>query len=262
MELRGRGPAALPALDPASPTLTPLGYPIGAAWDDTEPTGAGVDFAPQGPACGGAKIQTNDSRIQNVVWRNGTLWATHTVFLPSGAPNRASVQWWQVQTNATVTQRGLVDDPTATRFSAFPSIAVNKNNDVLVGFSSFAASEPASARYAFRLATDPVNTLQTPSVLKPGEDCYYKDFSSGRNRWGDYSATVVDPSDDTKMWTVQEYAETSAGPVLRRPVGHVVGHARPHAGHDRHRRVPLRGPLGNHVADVRPQRRPSPPRRA
>ncbi len=196
---------------PASPSITPLGFPIGAAWADGEPSGNGLDFAPQGPSCGGAKIQTNDSRIQNVVWRNGSLWAAHTVFLPSTTPNRASVQWWQVQTNATVTQRGLVDEPGATRFYAFPSIAVNKNDDVLVGFSSFSASEPASARYAFRLATDPANTLQLPSVLKDGEDCYYKDFSSGRNRWGDYSATVVDPTDDTRMWTVQEYAETSAG---------------------------------------------------
>ncbi len=198
---------------PALPAITPLGFPIGAAWADTEPTQSGADFAPQGPSCGGAKIQTNDSRIQNVVWRNGTLWATHTVFLPSPTPNRASVQWWQVQTNATVSQRGLVDEPGATRFYAFPSIAVNKNDDVLVGFSSFSASEPVSARYAFRLATDPANTLQVPSVLKPGEDCYDKDYSTGRTRWGDYSATVVDPTDDKRMWTLQEYAETAAGPL-------------------------------------------------
>jgi len=196
---------------PASPAITPLAFPTGPAWADSAP--GELDFAPQGPSCGGAKIQTNDSRIQNVVWRNGALWATHTVFLPSSAPDRASVQWWRVQTNATVAQRGLLDDPTATRFYAFPSIAVNKNDDVLVGFSSFAPSEPASAQYAFRLATDPPNTLQAPSVLKAGEDCYDKDYASGRTRWGDYSATVVDPTDDTKMWTVQEYAETAAGPA-------------------------------------------------
>ena len=33
-----------------------------------------------------------------------------------------------------------------------------------------------------------------------------------RNRWGDYSATQVDPSDDLTLWTIQEYA--------RIPVGH------------------------------------------
>ena len=137
----GAGALRLYRLSNPGPTITPLGFPIGAAWADTEPTQSGADFAPQGPSCGGAKIQTNDSRIQNVVWRKGTLWATHTVFLPSPTPNRASVQWWQVQTNATVSQRGLVDEPGATRFYAFPSIAVNKNDDVLVGFSSFSASD-------------------------------------------------------------------------------------------------------------------------
>jgi outer membrane protein assembly factor BamB len=191
-----------------SETLTPLGFPSAPAW--SESAAGRVDFAPQGPSCGGAKIQTNDSRIQNVVQRDGELWATHTVFYPAGGtPTRASVQWWQVQTDATVVQRGLVDDAGNARFYAFPSIAVNKNEDVMLGFSSFAASEPASARYTFRLATDAPGTMQTPSVLKAGEACYFKDGGTLKNRWGDYSATVVDPIDDTKMWTLQEYASAT-----------------------------------------------------
>ena len=31
-----------------------------------------------------------------------------------------------------------------------------------------------------------------------------------RNRWGDYSLTDVDPSDDQTIWTFQEYADTTA----------------------------------------------------
>lgn len=48
-------------------------------------------------------------------------------------------------------------------------------------------------------------------LLKAGEDVYEKDFGSGRVRWGDYSATVVDPLDDLTFWTIQEYAETDVG---------------------------------------------------
>ena len=29
----------------------------------------------------------------------------------------------------------------------------------------------------------------------------------GRNRWGDYSLTSLDPTDDRSMWTVQSYAQ-------------------------------------------------------
>jgi hypothetical protein len=193
--------------DVGAEALTPLGFPAAPAWSESA---AGMaDFAPQGPSCGANKIQTNDSRIQNVVQRNGRLWATHTVFYPAGGtPTRASVQWWQVATDATVLQTGLVDEPGNTRFYAFPSIAVNKDEDALLGFSSFSASEAASAGYTFRLAGDPPGTMQAPRVLKAGEACYYK-APTGRNRWGDFSATQVDPLDDTNMWTIQEYAAST-----------------------------------------------------
>jgi uncharacterized repeat protein (TIGR01451 family) len=49
-------------------------------------------------------------------------------------------------------------------------------------------------------------------VLKPGEGQYYKiGVVSQKNRWGDYSSTVVDPANDRDMWTIQEYAATPAG---------------------------------------------------
>ena len=47
-------------------------------------------------------------------------------------------------------------------------------------------------------------------MLKAGEAPYFKILGAGtQNRWGDFSATVVDPSDDTTFWTLQEYAQTS-----------------------------------------------------
>ena len=38
-----------------------------------------------------------------------------------------------------------------------------------------------------------------------GADDYQRLDGSGRNRWGDYSATLVDPSDPTTFWTFQEW---------------------------------------------------------
>ena len=126
------------------PTLAPIGYPQGPAWIESPATSTSRR---RGPRLW-AKIRTNDSRIQNVVYRNGKLWATHTVFPP--APTRASVQWWQVRTDATVAQRGLVDDPVRPRFYAFPSIAVNKNDDAMLGYSRFQGDQYAGASYSFR----------------------------------------------------------------------------------------------------------------
>ena len=156
------------------------------------------------------KIAGNDSRIQDVVYRNGSLWTTHHVFLPAGVPTRSSVQWWQitptpagpaVPTGGTVNQFGRVDDPTGFFFREFPSIAVNVNNDVLIGYSQFSPAQFPSSAFASRKGTDPANQL-FELTLKPGEAKYDKDFGAGENRWGDYSNTVVDPVNDNDMWKV------------------------------------------------------------
>jgi hypothetical protein len=47
--------------------------------------------------------------------------------------------------------------------------------------------------------------------FKAGEAPYVKRFTGTRNRWGDYSNTVVDPLNDLDFWTIQEYAGTPAG---------------------------------------------------
>ena len=178
-------------------------FSVAATWEDFPPV---ENFAPQLGTS--SKIDNNDARVQDLVYRNGTLWATHTVFLPTGVPTRSAVQWWQITPAGSVTQRARIDDPSGTLFFAFPSIAVNVSNDALLGYSRFSASQFASGNYAFRASTDPLNTFQADTVLKAGEATYFKTFSGTANRWGDYSATSVDPVNDTDFWTTQEYAGT------------------------------------------------------
>jgi N-acetylneuraminic acid mutarotase len=154
------------------------------------------------------RIDNGDSRMMNVIYRNGSLWAAHTVFLPASSPTRSSVQWWQVTTAGAIQQRGRIDDAGGTFYHAYPSISVNSSNDALVGYSRFSSGQYASANYSFRLSSDAVNTVQPTYTFKSGEAPYFKDYNSGQNRWGDYSATVVDPLNDQDFWTIQEYAES------------------------------------------------------
>jgi hypothetical protein len=215
------GPANAPVLEWLDPDPHWVDSPV--PWSGSATGNPPIDFAPQiePPAAvdgctncspGNCLIQANDDRIQNLVLRNGTLWTTQTVFFPDGgSPSRSSVQWWQIDPNTTnVLQRGLVDDPTGSRFFAFPSIAVNKHEDVLLGYSSFEDTQYASGSYSFRTFFDLPDTMQPESPLHAGDACYFKDLNAvpSRNRWGDYSATVVDP-DETKLWTLQEYAAFS-----------------------------------------------------
>lgn len=170
-----------------------------ATWDDS-----GISAPQRGTA---TRISTGDSRIQSVIFRNGSLWIAHTVFLPTNAPTRSAVQWWEITPNGAIQQRGRIDDSSGVAFYAFPSISVNRNNDVLIGYSRFSANQFASANYSFRLGTDPANTLCPDTVLKDGEASY----SEGGGRWGDYSNAVVDPINDLNLWTVQQYSAMPNG---------------------------------------------------
>jgi len=158
------------------------------------------------------KIDCGDGRIQNVSYRNGHLWCAHTIFLPYNASaTRSAIQWWQISTNGAVPQVGRLDDPAAIKFYAYPSIGVNRFNDVLIGYSRFSSNQFPSANYAFRHFYDIPNSLGTDTVLKNGEGIYYKTYGYGVNRWGDYSATMPDPANHIDFWTIQEYAATPVG---------------------------------------------------
>ncbi|NOT02060.1 MAG: hypothetical protein HOP29_15720 [Phycisphaerales bacterium] len=163
-----------------------------------------------------SRIRTNDPRILNAVFRNGTVWCTHSGGLPA-APSptldRTAAFWYQLNPAgmpSPIVQSGVLDGGFDVHHF-FPSIAVNCGNDLCLGFSRSDATRYAEAVYACRASGDSAGTTGPIHVLKAGEDTYFKDFGSGANRWGDYSATCIDPVDDRTIWTLQEYAATSVG---------------------------------------------------
>ncbi|HEU0009226.1 MAG TPA: pre-peptidase C-terminal domain-containing protein [Verrucomicrobiae bacterium] len=145
-----------------------------------------------------------------MIQRNGFLWCAHHIFLPYGPAvdlERTIVQWWQIPLRNFIAQpisriEKLTDD---TSF-AYPSIAVNRFNDVLIGYSRFSSIQWISGNYSFRDYCDSPLTVRSDTVLKAGEANFLRADSQLRNRWGDYSSTVVDPANDTDFWTLQEYA--------------------------------------------------------
>ncbi len=179
-------------------------------WDDF-PSGSG-DFAPQKGTA--TTITTNDANFTQVVFRNGLITGAHTLFLPAGAPTRSAIQWWQLTTDGSVVSRGRLDDASGGTFYAFPSVAPNRNNDLLIGFSTFSAQTFASGGYVFRAASDAPGTLRDGALLKSGEAVYVRTGTGKRNRWGDYSSSGIDPVNGLDLWTIQEFAGSAANPSL------------------------------------------------
>src|SRR5260370_226436 len=189
-----------------SPALSTVAFPATSlTWAENGTN----NFGPQlGNATG---VDTGDARIGNVIYRNGSLWTTHPVFLPCCAPtnppNRSAIQWWQIDTSGSVLQRGLIDTPDGSYFRSYPSIAVNQHNDAVIGNARYSPNEYVGGFYSFLARTGPPSVLPGEALLKTGEPPNLRTGgSSGLNRWGDYSNTSVDPADDTSFWTIQEYA--------------------------------------------------------
>lgn len=151
-------------------------------------------------------VTFNSSETQTAVVRNGRLFAAHQVGLPQTSPTRTSLQWWEVDTQSnTLVAVGRVDDPTGTRAYSHPALAVNRAGDVMLGYTRFGTDVYPSAAFSLHLANDPPGSLRDEVVFKAGEAPYTRTAPTVI-RWGDYSASAVDPSDDCTLWTIQEYA--------------------------------------------------------
>lgn len=195
-----------------SPVLTDLGFIQVGSYDLTDP----LRDAPQFGCV--KRINTNSSYLVNAVWRNGKIWTTHHVSYPFDAEaGRTDVAWYEIDPSlarrappyARPLQQGRVSTP--GRWFYYPSIAVTEQECVALGFSGSDVSLYGGAFYTVRRPTDPPGTMRPVGVLKPGESSYYKRLTGPRNRWGDYSATVVDPADGGSFWTLQEYALPQSG---------------------------------------------------
>jgi hypothetical protein len=138
-----------------------------------------------------------------------SLWLTHTVGSALlGGPAR--VRWYQVGVTggtiaaAPIQQSSYAPDST-NRF--MPSLAVDHNGDMAIGYSVSSPTMYPAIRYAARYAGDPANALtQSETTLVQGTGFQCCKFSDGstNTRWGDYSAMTIDP-DGCTFWYTNEY---------------------------------------------------------
>jgi hypothetical protein len=184
-------------------TLTQVGF-LGTAlnWDSFPPGELGQQTGISN------RVAVGDDRILGACIRNSKLYCCHAVMLPTGGAARSAVQWWEIDMATwTVLNVGRIDDPTAAVSYSAPSLAVNAQNDLLIGHAAFSGNIHPSGAYMLRTA----GTAPSPSNLfASGLNTYFKTFGGPSNRWGDYSHAQVDPTNDRDFWTVQEFADAHA----------------------------------------------------
>ena len=130
----------------------------------------------------------------------------------------AGVRWFELRnvTNGPVTvfQESTYQPDTTWRWMG--SAAMDGQGNIAVGFSASSSAIHPQIRYAGRLATDPLNTLaQGEAHLFDGTGSQM----GTSNRWGDYSAMVIDPVDDATFWYTTEYYSTNSSFNWRTRIG-------------------------------------------
>ena len=176
---------------------------VGGSWSN-----GGVNGPQSGSATG---LDLGDERVLQSTFRNGTLWVGNNVCLPAVNPTTCAAQIVAINT---ATGTAIENIRTAANtdgsvMQAYPSITVNRNNDIFFGYSTFRNTAFVTSTISYRRNDGQGFFFY---YFKGGEDWYVNLNSiSGLNRWGDYSATYIDPEDDVTAWTIQEYPQPKVG---------------------------------------------------
>ncbi|MHA2621192.1 MAG: hypothetical protein V2G42_04530 [bacterium JZ-2024 1] len=153
-------------------------------------------------------IDTIDTRVMGVSWRDGSLWAVQNEGVDWGTRYVSALRLYHLDTN-TMT---LLDDITfgednVDYFDGAVMEDASGNLAVVVARSS--ASINPGAFYSLK----PVggNLILPPGTLRAGASHYNPSGGgctpTGRGeRWGDYAGNWIDPTDHLTFWIFHEYA--------------------------------------------------------
>ncbi len=155
------------------------------------------------PSQGADDVDLIDTRILNVNWRDGNLYAAHSI--SSGGRNFA--RWYHLDTgnwpdsgSVAFVQAGEIDAG-GDLHSWFPAIYSNRFHDVALVCGTSSSSSRIRVNATGREVADPLGTMGALTELKLAP-------VNGGGRWGDYYDVAIDPLDDTTFWVIGEYPES------------------------------------------------------
>ncbi len=167
--------------------------------------------------------------IRNKFTQQNSIWTAHHIAVTAngdavtaaGVANaRNAMRWYQLTENngvITLAQSGTLFDNTATGARGYwmGTIAASGQGHAVLGSSVASSTLHANATVAGRYASQAGGILNPPVNITGFSAVYNRETSGGEQRWGDYSHTVLDPSDDMTIWTFQQYTNTTNGWGLR-----------------------------------------------
>jgi hypothetical protein len=159
-----------------------------------------------------SRPDSNDTRMQQVMYANGKLWgALDTALNPDGGPQRAGIAWYIVNPAAgKIVTEGYLG-ATGHDFT-YPAIGVTPSGRGILAFTATGDTLNPSAAFA---SIDAIAGVGAWSVVEggtgPAQDDGFTSYKSQvgspiRTRWGDYGAVAVDGD---SLWLASEYMAQS-----------------------------------------------------
>ncbi|MEO5720352.1 MAG: dockerin type I domain-containing protein [Chthoniobacterales bacterium] len=203
-----------------------------APFDARNPAGR-ADIEEPAPAVAADYLDSIGDRLMlrlQYINRSGTelLTTCHTVnggtiaapgVNPTVAQYRAATRYYVLQKTSPTGPYSVLDQATYSPDTTerwMGSTALDNAGNLAVGYSTSSTSVLPSISYAGRLATDPPNTLaQGEATMFAGGGVQ----TGTGNRWGDYTAMTVDPTDDSTFWYTNQYYNPSGAFLWRTRVG-------------------------------------------
>ena len=144
-----------------------------------------------------------------------SIYADQTILLATDATltGPTAVRWYQFNMTgntipATPTQQQDWNNGADGLFRWMPSINVDWQGNVAIGYSTSSTTLNPEIRYAGRLAGDPPNDMaqgEATLITSGGHQ------TNNPGRWGDYSTMFVDPTDSCTFWHTNEYYTATSG---------------------------------------------------
>jgi len=122
--------------------------------------------------------------------------------------NEVAVRWYELYDpagNVTVNQQGTFAPDTTYRWMS--SLAEDQSQDIALGYSASSSSVYPAVRFTGRVPSDPAGSMESEASIMEGAGS--QTGGTYANRWGDYTAMQVDPSDDCTFWYVDEYLQAN-----------------------------------------------------
>lgn len=141
-------------------------------------------------------IDTSDSRVLDVRYANGKLWAVLGTAAEVAGEQRAGVGWFifnpSVDKNgvkATLVSQGIL--ALEGESLAYPTIGVTASGRGIIGFTRVGENLFPSVGYA---SIDSVAGVGPVGMIREGNSPQdgFTEYEGGRPRWGDYGAAAVD----------------------------------------------------------------------